>query len=56
MRWFDEIAPVHDGRWGMATMEVCFAILQSAREGREVALSHQTPTPSVLDRRVRGKR
>ena len=32
---------VHDGRWGMATMEVCQAILQSAREGREIFLSKQ---------------
>lgn len=32
---------VHDGRWGMATMEVCQAILQSAREGCEVFLSRQ---------------
>lgn len=37
--------PVHDGRWGLATMEVCFAILQSAREGREVTLKHQVATP-----------
>lgn len=35
--------PLHDGRWGRATMEVCLAILQSAREQREVALSHQVP-------------
>jgi len=34
-------APVHDGRWGAATVEVCLAILQSARERREVLLSHQ---------------
>jgi phthalate 4,5-cis-dihydrodiol dehydrogenase len=33
--------PLHDGRWGMATLEVCLAILASAREGREVALAHQ---------------
>jgi phthalate 4,5-cis-dihydrodiol dehydrogenase len=33
--------PVHDGRWGKATVEVALAILQSAREGREVALEHQ---------------
>ncbi|MFN3888917.1 MAG: Gfo/Idh/MocA family protein [Beijerinckiaceae bacterium] len=44
------LAPVHDGRWGLATMEVCFAILQSAREGREVTLSHQIPTPILADR------
>ena len=36
------IEPIsHDGRWGMATLEVCLAMLQSAREGREIALSHQ---------------
>lgn len=34
----------HDGRWGMATLEVCLAIMQSARERREIRLSHQTPT------------
>ena len=25
----DGLPPVHDGRWGLATMEVCFAILKS---------------------------
>jgi phthalate 4,5-cis-dihydrodiol dehydrogenase len=35
----------HDGRWGMATLEVCLAIMQSARERREIVLSHQSPTP-----------
>ncbi|HEX6511413.1 MAG TPA: hypothetical protein VF157_03880, partial [Chloroflexota bacterium] len=34
----------HDGRWGMATLEVCLAIMQSARERREVLLSHQSAT------------
>ena len=34
----------HDGRWGMATLEVCVAILQSARERREIMLTHQCPT------------
>jgi len=33
--------PLHDGAWAMATLEVCLAILQSSREGREIALSHQ---------------
>ena len=33
--------PVQTGAWGMATMEVVLAIVQSAREGREIALSHQ---------------
>jgi phthalate 4,5-cis-dihydrodiol dehydrogenase len=30
-----------DARWGMATTEVCLAILQSSRERREVRLAHQ---------------
>jgi len=34
--------PLHDGEWGKATMEVSLAILTSARERREVFLSHQT--------------
>jgi phthalate 4,5-cis-dihydrodiol dehydrogenase len=33
--------PVHDGRWGKATLEVALAIQQSARDHREVALNHQ---------------
>ena len=35
------IAPLHDGEWAMATMEVCLAILESARAGGEVRLAHQ---------------
>jgi phthalate 4,5-cis-dihydrodiol dehydrogenase len=34
----DGIAPLHDGAWGMATLEACLAILESARTGKEVAL------------------
>jgi phthalate 4,5-cis-dihydrodiol dehydrogenase len=33
--------PVHDGRWGKATLEVALAIQASAREGREIMLKHQ---------------
>ena len=29
--------------WGMATLEVCLAILQSAKERREMMMRHQTP-------------
>jgi phthalate 4,5-cis-dihydrodiol dehydrogenase len=36
-----ERRPLHDGRWGKATVEVALAIQQSAREGREVTLEHQ---------------
>jgi phthalate 4,5-cis-dihydrodiol dehydrogenase len=34
-------APVRDGAWGLATLEVCLAILASARTGREARLTHQ---------------
>jgi phthalate 4,5-cis-dihydrodiol dehydrogenase len=37
----------HDGRWGLATLEVCMAILQSGRERKEIMLTHQCPTPPV---------
>lgn len=33
--------PVQTGEWGLATMEVCLAIRDSARLGRDVALSRQ---------------
>lgn len=35
------LPPLHSGKWAMATLEVCLGMLQSAREGREVTLSHQ---------------
>jgi phthalate 4,5-cis-dihydrodiol dehydrogenase len=38
----DGRAPLHSGEWAMATMEACYAILQSAKESREIALRHQT--------------
>jgi phthalate 4,5-cis-dihydrodiol dehydrogenase len=34
------IAPVHDGAWAMATLEVLLAMLQSARQGCDVHLRH----------------
>jgi phthalate 4,5-cis-dihydrodiol dehydrogenase len=34
-------APLHDGAWAMATLEAVLAILRSARDGRDVVLSHQ---------------
>ena len=33
--------PRRDGAWAMATLEVCLAMLASAREGRDIALAHQ---------------
>jgi phthalate 4,5-cis-dihydrodiol dehydrogenase len=37
--------PLHDGRWGKATLEVALALLRSAREGREITLEHQVGVP-----------
>ena len=36
---------LHDGRWGMATAEVQWAILESARQRKEIPLSHQVAVP-----------
>ncbi len=33
----------HDGRWAKATLEVCLAIMQSAKEQREIPMAHQLP-------------
>jgi phthalate 4,5-cis-dihydrodiol dehydrogenase len=37
----------HTGAWGMATLEVSLAIMQSARERREIFLSHQVAAPVI---------
>jgi phthalate 4,5-cis-dihydrodiol dehydrogenase len=39
----------HDGRWGMATLEVCLAIMQSSRDRKEIYLSHQVPVHPDYD-------
>jgi len=36
----------HDGRWGEATLEVVLGIMESARERKEVFMSHQVPAAS----------
>ena len=38
---FEGKPPLHSGEWSLATMEVCLAMQQSAREGREIVLKHQ---------------
>jgi phthalate 4,5-cis-dihydrodiol dehydrogenase len=35
----------HDGRWGAATLEVCLAMLESAKQRKEIFLAHQVPSP-----------
>ena len=39
--------PLHDGPWSLATLEVCLAILESAKSGHEVALHHQVAPRAV---------
>lgn len=41
-------APVHDGRWGLANLEVCVAATESARSGKEVTLTRQVAVPSPV--------
>jgi phthalate 4,5-cis-dihydrodiol dehydrogenase len=33
--------PLHSGEWGLATLEICLAILNSAANGQDVVLHHQ---------------
>ena len=40
----DDRPPLHDGAWARATLEACLAILDSARESRDVVLRHQVAT------------
>ena len=35
----------HDGRWGEATLEVVLGIMQSAKERKEIFMSHQVSAP-----------
>jgi phthalate 4,5-cis-dihydrodiol dehydrogenase len=35
------VPPLHDGAWSRATMEVCLALLESARTGQEVRMQRQ---------------
>lgn len=39
----DSSLAFNDGRWGRATLEVCLAIRDSGREGRELEMTRQVP-------------
>ena len=43
----------HDGRWGMATLEVALGIVESARTHRDVELTHQISMPDGYDEAYR---
>ena len=45
---------IHDGRWAKATLEVCLAVLESARERREIPLRFQVPTQDPASPRTIG--
>ena len=36
---------LHDGRWGLANLEVCTAAIASSESGRDVTLHEQVPVP-----------
>ena len=36
----------HTGPWGMATLEVCLAIIESAKHRKEIYLKHQVAAPA----------
>ncbi len=44
----DGVAPLHDGAWGLATLETCLAMLASARSGNEVALARQCRPRGII--------
>jgi phthalate 4,5-cis-dihydrodiol dehydrogenase len=42
----DGTKPLHGPEWGMASLEVCLAMLRSAQGGEEIVLTHQVAAPS----------
>lgn len=39
---------LHDGKWGLANLEVCAAAIASSGTGLDVLLNHQVPVPASL--------
>ena len=39
----------HDGAWGMATMEIIAAVMESSRTGKDIRLTHQVAMPDEYD-------
>jgi len=44
-------SPVHSGEWAMATLEVCLAILESARLGKDLRAHHQVGVDMPVTKR-----
>lgn len=43
--------PIQTGTWGLASLEVCHAILRSAASGKAIELIHQVPVARTSDQR-----
>ncbi len=41
-----DISTYYDGLWGMATLELITAIMESSRSGEDIRLTHQVPMPA----------
>lgn len=41
----EAVSPVQDGRWGLATLEVCHGILNSGKSGEIQVMREQVPVP-----------
>lgn len=39
------VKPIHDGRWGLANLEVCLAAIESSQTGTDIELRHQVAIP-----------
>ena len=46
----DPAVALHDGRWGLATLELCLAAIESSRCGGELRLHEQVAAPRGLTR------
>lgn len=49
------VAAIHEGRpsfpdhnWGRATLECCIGVIESSRQGRELSLEYQCPSPVTM--------
>jgi len=40
---FHDRPPIHNGQWALSNLEMCLAILESAKNEKEVTLKYQTP-------------
>ena len=48
----DKVPPIHDGRWGLANLEICLAVIESSKSGKAIELKHQVSVPSSPGRRA----